>query len=152
MTALLAALLLTGCSSDDEIIWLRFNADDAVQVEVTASDTLGDTVSGELYSTTGAVLVGSVVVDPGSGPVGTDHEVVVEVLDDWEELVGKVTVLTDSGERGTEEHELWRDSADHGLWVRTLTSAGSEGEQRTDSFSVRLWSEDEGAGDGDTGQ
>jgi hypothetical protein len=149
VSALIAALLLAGCDGGDDTSWARFNADDTVQVEVTASEDLGEAVSADLHSTTGARVVGSVVVDPGSGPVGTDHEVTVEVLDEWEDEVGRVTVRTDAGERGVEDHELWRDSADHGLWVRTLTSVGVEGEERTDTFSVRLWVEDE---NGDTGQ
>lgn len=129
-------LFLSGCET--EASWVRFNAEDALSVEITAEE-VGEAVSAELHSTSGQVVVGAITVDPGAGPVGTLHTVTVEILDDWEEVVGKVTLSTDSGARGIEEHELVRDSADHGFWSRELRSEGADGEVRTDRFSALLW-------------
>lgn len=141
-TVLIALLLAAGCKKSDTE-WIRFNGEsDDLSIEVTASADLGDEVSIELSSTTGTVVVGEAYVDPGSGPVGTDHELFVDVFDDYEEEVGLVTVITESGERGEEEYELRQDSADHGHWVLTLTSLGEEGEVRTDTFTIALWSEE----------
>jgi hypothetical protein len=132
-------VLLVGCPPD-ESAWEAFNADgESVEVEVTASEELGAAVERELFSTTGAVLVGTATVDPSSGPVGTDHEVLIQVDDAFEADIARVTVETDAGERGLEEHELVQDSADHGSWWRSLTSAGDEGEERTDTFTFHLW-------------
>ncbi len=150
MSGLLLLTLLGGCEATEEVDWVRFNSDDTLEVQVVDSEELGDAVEADLYSTTGAVVVGQASVDPGSGPVGTDHLVTVEVLDAWQDMVGLVTVQTDSGERGVEEHELVQDSADHGMWIRTLTSAGAEGEERTDTFTVLLWAEDPDAEAADT--
>lgn len=144
--ALAALVLLAGCDETAEENWARFNSDDQVEVAVTAGTSLGDPVSVDLTSTTGSVLLGTASVNPGSGPVGTDHTVTVQIDDEWEDTVGRASVQTDAGDRGVEEHELQRDSADHGLWIRDLTSVGTEGEERTDVFTIQLW-----VSDGDTG-
>ena len=102
-----------------------------------------------LTSTTGAVDVGDVTVDPAAGPVGTDHEVIVLVADEYEQDVGRVTVET-SGERGTQTHVALQDSADHGLWRVLVTSLGAEGEVRTDTFTTRLWRPTEAGEEPDT--
>jgi glycine cleavage system H lipoate-binding protein len=128
-----------GCAGEEESLWVRFNTDDTIDVQITAEPTLGPIVEVELHSTTGSVVVGAATVDPGSGPVGTDHVLLVTVSDEWQDQVGRVTVLSDSGARGTAEHEFVRDSADHGVWERTLTSLGEEGETRTDAFTFQLW-------------
>jgi hypothetical protein len=153
--ALLA--LVGGCDLlQGETEWIRFNADDQVEVRVTADSTLGDPVETDLHSTTGAVVVGRAEVDPGSGPVGTEHLVTVRVEPAWADVVGKVVVRTDSAERGVQEADLVRDSADHGLWVRSFLSLGAEGEERTDTFAFLLWNEEDAASTpvdtgGDTG-
>ena len=132
--------LLAGCTPD-ESPWSAFNGEgESVEVAVTASDDLGDPVSVDLFSTTGAVPVGTGTVNPGSGPVGTDHDVTVIVEEAFEGEVLRVTVETDAGDRGVDEHELIQDSAEHGLWWRSLTSSGEEGEERTDTFMFHLWS------------
>ncbi|MBN2799195.1 MAG: hypothetical protein JXX28_08625 [Deltaproteobacteria bacterium] len=140
---LAGVLFFVGLSSclEEDVVWEQFNQDDQLQVSVTASAELGAPVSAALHSTTGAVVVGEVTVDPGSGPVGTLHTVSVAVLEDWVDVVSKVTLLTDAGERGVQETELWQDSADHGLWVRSVQSEGAVGESRTDTFTVQLWAE-----------
>ena len=45
-------------------------------------------------SSTGQVIVGSTTVNPSGGPIGTTHVLTVEVLDDWEDQVPRVTVRT----------------------------------------------------------
>ncbi len=143
--------LLFGCPAEDTGTYERFNAEsDVVEVGVTASTELGGPVEGALNSTTGEVEVGRVIVDPGSGPVGTEHLVRVEVDDTYEETVERVTLEADAGERGTETITLRQDSADHGLWVVTVESRGEEGEERTDTFAVQLWTIAGESSSGDT--
>jgi hypothetical protein len=114
-----------------------------VEVEVVDSDDLGPAVEGDLRSTTGSNVLGLVSVDPGSGPAGTDHILSVNVDEDYSEIVQRVTVIADAGVRGLDEYELRQDSADHGLWVITLTSVGEMGETRTDLFEIALWEDTE---------
>jgi hypothetical protein len=138
--ALLGLMLLSSCKKDDEVTYVQFNqTGDIVEVLVTDGDALGDVVDVVLQSSTGTVDVGTASVDPGSGPVGTDHELMVVVDDQWQDVVTHVTVLAEAGDRGTEEYTLRQDSADHGVWVLTLTSLGAESESRTDSFTLQLW-------------
>lgn len=147
---MLPALLGSLCQPDEE--WARFNADDRLEVQVTAPGTApGEPVETELHSTTGGTLIGTAEIDPGSGPVGTDHDVWVRIGDAWEETVGRVSIEVDSGERGVESFELQRDSADHGLWNIELRSEGEEGETRTDTFLFQLWVPGEDTGAVDTG-
>jgi hypothetical protein len=136
-TALLL-LSLIACK-DDEPEYSQFNGTDVIEIEVTAADDLGESVEEILSSSTGTVDIGTVTVTPGSGPVGTDHDVLIDIDDDFEDLVVKATVVTDAGDRGDDEYELRQDSADHGVWVLTLTSLGAEGEERTDTFTIYLW-------------
>lgn len=140
----IAGLLPSSCANgdDDDV---RFNADDTIEVSITASTDLGEAVTADLHSTTGAVVIGTVTVDPGSGPVGTDHVVTVLVDDEFADEVDRADVLTDAGDRGIEEHSMVQDSAETGLWVRTLTSVGETGEARTDTFTIELWTPDDGS-------
>ncbi len=136
----LFALQIPSCETD-LTAWERFNANgDAITVEVTSGDELGDDVESELFSNTGAVSVGSVAVSPGSGPIGTDHVVTVVVVDEFQDTVGRVRVEAQS-DRGLEKLDLVQDLADPGLWILTLTSSGVEGEVRTDSFGIGLYRE-----------
>ena len=135
----LLVLLAAACDSNSNEGWIAFNADDeSVDISVTAEPATDEVATRGLTSTTGAVDVGDVTVDPAAGPVGTDHEILVMVLDEYEEDVGRVTVET-SGERGDQIHVAIQDSADHGLWRLLVTSLGAEGETRTDTFTTRLW-------------
>lgn len=134
-----ALCALVGCSGG-KTTYDRFNADDFVTVQVTASADLGEPVSVDLVSTTGAVIIGTATVDPGSGPVGTDHTVTVDVLPDYAEDVAKVVIQTDAGARGVEDHDMIQDSAEHGRWWRVLTSMGETGEVRTDTLTFQLFS------------
>ena len=137
--ALVALTIPLGCNKDSVDEWVRFNAEDTVSIELTAEPDLGLPVEGELRSTTGTTVLGTVWVDPGSGPVGTDHDIAVTVDEEHEAVVDRVTVLADAGDRGVDEYELRQDSADHGLWMVTLTSMGESGEVRTDAFEIALW-------------
>ena len=101
---------------------------------------VGEPVTVELFSTTGAVMVGTATVDPGSGPVGTMHTILVDVEDDYEDDVRRVTVDVDAGDRGIEDFMMTRDSADRSLWELELESSGVPGEARTDVFTIRLFS------------
>jgi len=138
---MLIAVLLA-CTEGDESAYIRFNSEsDQLTIQVGTEEVL-EAVSVSLYSTTGTVEIGSASVDPGGGPIGTIHTLTVEVFDDWENEVSRVSVRTDSGERGEDEYDLEADSADEGLYLRELSSAGDEGESREDTFSIFVWEDD----------
>ena len=145
MARLLAPLwvcLAAGCETGPGTEFFLFNSEeDRLEIEVTAGDELGEPLSIDLNSTTGAVVVGSATATPGSGPVGTEHALRVEVLEAWEDQVTRVAVSADSGSRGTELFELRQDSADYGLWVLDLRSSGEEGEARQDIWTIQLFQE-----------
>lgn len=137
-----ALLLVLACNKDEEVTYSQFNGpDDTLTIEVGVDEIL-PAVSVDLTSTTGEVVVGHAEVDPGGGPLGTDHAIVVEVYDEWENIVDRVSIRLDSGERGEDEFELEQDSADEGVWKTTIRSTGAEGEVRTDTLTVRCWDED----------
>ncbi len=138
--------------------WARFNREnERLVIQITslpASEEVGEL---SLRSSTGAVEVATARVDPLSGPVGTEHAVVVSVLGAYWENVDRVTVDADAGERGLERFELVRDSADAGHWQVDLTSSGAAGEVREDRLSFGLWTavprseaEDDSPESGDT--
>jgi len=144
------------CNNDDEIDWVQFNTEgDTLLVAVGAEEPveqssrcrdepfLCDGLEGCicLRSSLQANDVGLATIDPTYGPVGTRHVLEVEVLDDFQDIVQRVTVLA-SGERGEEELELRQDSADAGNWAVTLESLGAPGEERTDTLEVRLYEPD----------
>lgn len=141
----LISLGIFECSGDG-VDWARFNSlDDEVEIQVTAGSDLGDPVTIELFSTTGSIIVGTATVDPGSGPVGTLHTLTVNVYDDYEDVVERVQIIASTNDRGEDEFELQRDSADHGVWQVQLESSGVTGEERTDVFTVRLYEVDDGS-------
>jgi hypothetical protein len=138
---LFAVLISLGdCAADDTAGWIRFNDDDETLSVLVGPDTEADgsSMDRELRSTTGAVVVGTAVVTPASGPVGTQHTVLIDVLDEYEEEVGRATLVT-NGDRGEQVHELEQDSADKGLWQIDVRSLGAADEARTDIFTVKLW-------------
>lgn len=163
-TAILVGLLVAGCNKD-EIVWVQFNEDgQSLQIEVgppitpcaleqtpTAIATIDPACQIELKSNLGLTPVGTATIDPLAGPVGTEHQVSVIVFDEFESLVGRATVvveteavsdLDDDGEpdsRGEGEFDLERDSADVGAYALMLQSLGAEGEERTDTFTIRLY-------------
>ncbi|MDG1478308.1 MAG: hypothetical protein P8R54_01895 [Myxococcota bacterium] len=138
---MLIAVLLA-CTEGEENAYTRFNSEsDQLTIQVGTEELL-EAVSVSLYSTTGTVEIGSASVDPGGGPIGTIHTLTVEVFDDWENEVSRVSVRTDSGDRGEDEYDLEADSADEGLYLRELSSVGDEGESREDTFSIYVWEDD----------
>jgi hypothetical protein len=145
-TAARAALLilsagLSACGDDAESEWRQWNAtDDEVDVEVGISDLL-DPVEVLLRSSTGEVEVGTARVDPAGGPIGTLHEIVIIVGDDYADVVDRASVRTSSPERGTDEYDLERDSAEEGVYKLTIESDGTPDEARTDTLTFRLWDE-----------
>jgi hypothetical protein len=134
---LLAVLL--ACTESDEVTYAQFNAEtDQISIQVGSGEVL-DATSVSLFSTTGTVEIGTATADPGGGPIGTEHTLTVEVYDDWENDVSRVSVRTDSGDRGEDEYDLEADSADEGLFQIVLVSVGDEGESREDTFTIRVW-------------
>lgn len=145
----LLALALVACDEAEEETYVQFNADDEqLTVEVGASE-LGEAESIDLHSTTGEVLIGTATVDPSAGPIGTEHALVVEILDAYEHMVDRVSVRTDSGERGEDEYDLVPDSADEGFFKLVIVSVGAEGEQRSDTLTILVW-DVEGDDDGES--
>jgi len=168
--AVLGVALAGGCN-DDEITWARFNADgDVLEVDVGGTEPVpqndgcadvvkGNTLCDDVQALDGTAVtgddlgciclasslrandVGTATVDPTFGPVGTRHTVRVEVLDEFQDIVQRVTVYT-SGQRDDEEIELRQDSADPGSWAIELESQGTSDETRTDRFELRLYEPD----------
>jgi hypothetical protein len=133
-------LALLGCKDDPGAQWVRFNGeDDVAELRVTEAAELGEAGVFELRSTTGATIVGAVTISPGSGPVGTDHTLLVELGEDYEERVQRAEVVVDSGERGVRRFPLEQDSADRWKWLIGLTSYGVEGEERVDTLTFELY-------------
>jgi len=137
--SLMAAL--GACAGDQEAEWRQWNASDDQLTVAVGIDAVTDPVEVPLRSSTGEVEVGFARVDPGGGPVGTPHDVVVIVDDEYADVVDRASVRTDSGERGEDEYDLERDSAEEGVYKLTIVSDGSEGESREDIFTFRLWDE-----------
>jgi len=136
---LLAGLLGTKCDEQTDPVWVQYNSsDDVVDIEVGVEEEL-DPVGTDLHSSVTELVIGRATVTPGGGPIGTIHSLLVIVDDTWENDVGRVSVRTDSGDRGKDEYELISDPADEGYWGLDLESVGSEGEQRTDTLTFRLW-------------
>jgi hypothetical protein len=144
---LAAVFLGLGCTSGSSTTWVQFDGDDD-QLEVAIGPDVLSAVSVDIRSTTGAALVAAAAVDPGGGPVGTVHRVVVTVLGEFADEIGKVELLTDAGDRGAETIGLTQDSARSDLWVREVVSVGDDGEVRADTFSFALYV---AAGDSDGG-
>ncbi len=140
---LLITALLVGCNRDEEIEYEQFNAnDDTIEIEVGVDELL-DFRRADLRSSTDSVDIGWVEVDPGGGPIGTNHVVSVEVFDAWAGEGDRVSVRTtppdDDREIAEDEYDLVQDSADEGYYKITLESVGDPGEVRTDTFTIRVW-------------
>jgi hypothetical protein len=134
----LGLALLLGCDTAEEESYSQYNADDE-QVTITIGGEELPAVSTLLHSTTGQLEIGTGSVDPGGGPVGTVHRVLVEIADEYASDVDRVTVRTSSGDRGDDEFELDNDSAGEGIWALEITSVGEDGESREDTLTFRLW-------------
>ena len=117
----------------------QFNAqDESLEVIVGISDIQEET-SRTLYSTTGLVEIATASISPGGGPVGTVHQIQVQIFEEYMEDVQEVRIDIDSGERGTQQYTLIPDSAQPSLFVLDLESMGGEEEERGDIFLFSLW-------------
>ena len=139
----LALLLLIpaflGCAKKKEVTYTQFNgSDDSMTIDVGVP-TLEPANSIDLTSTTGQVIIGQATVDPGGGPIGTDHAIVVNVDDAYQQIVDRVSVRLKSPQRGVDEFEMQQDSADEGVWKLDIVSTGTADEVRTDTLTVRCW-------------
>ena len=131
-----------GCGEESDSDLDQFNATtDAFSVSIAPDADLTPQEI-ELRSSTGQVIVGTAVITPGGGPVGTEHQLVIEVADTWQGQVEKVVVAVDSGDRGVEEFTLKRDSADSGYHQIDIISVGEDEEVREDTFTVKLFAND----------
>jgi len=145
--------LLFACVEDEEVTYAQYNGDDeSVSVDVGADTRyvldedgveVPETVSVSLMSSTGAVEVGTGTVSPSAGPIGTVHAVMVEISSDYAGDVDRVAVRTASDGRGEDQYDLERDSAGEGYWVFELESQGEDGEERTDTLTFLLYTEED---------
>lgn len=136
------SFLLLGCE-EEEVEYSQFNGtSDIIEVSVGVDEEQPSTEI-DLLSSTGQVIVGTATITPGGGPIGTRHMLVVNVDDQWEARVSRAIVTTDSGDRGTEEFRLERDSADAGYHQIDIVSVGEEGETRTDILTIKLYTEED---------
>ena len=135
-------LLIFGCGEEEDEGLTLFNAsDDTFEISVGIEE-VGTEKTIDLHSSTGQVIVGTATINPDSGPIGTEHELVIIVDDTWEAQVEKVRLTVDSGDRGVESFIMPRDSADPGYHTVSILSVGDEGETRTDLFTIELLAND----------
>jgi len=135
-------IALSACKQEEEVTYTQVNSS-SDSLEIIVGEEILDPVEIDLTSSTGQVTIGWAQVDPGGGPVGTEHELVVEVFDDYEDLVDRTSVRISPEGRGVDEFDLDRDSADEGFYQKLLETNGAEGEARTDSLTFRLWDRDD---------
>jgi hypothetical protein len=127
------------CERDQTLGLVQFNnVNDTLVMHVTADEVLGDPTVADLRSNTGSVVVGTAEVTPGSGPVGTEHEVIVRVQQDYRDHVIRSRLVA-LGDRGQQILPMVQDSADAGLWYLEVISYGAEGEEREDTFRFELF-------------
>ena len=139
----LFGVLFIACDESSDDSYNLFNSDtDQFEVSIgIEEETEVETL--DLHSSTGQVIVGTATLSPGGGPIGTEHQLVIEVENTWETDVTQVILMIDSGDRGTKEYVLDRDSADAGYHQIDIQSVGEEGEVRTDLFIIQLYAEEE---------
>lgn len=130
---------VVACNKDEGIKYDQYNSTNDTMTLQVGTETLLDAIEIPLMSSTGQVEVGLARVDPGGGPIGTNHDFVVEVYDEYQDVVDRASVRLDSQRRGTDEYDLEQDSADEGVYLITLESEGSDGEEREDTLTFRLW-------------
>ncbi len=141
---LLLVLSFVACDEATTTSWEQYNADgDSVTVAVGAVDLLAG-VNASLHSSTGEVEVGTASVDPGGGPIGTAHTVLVTLGADYAPAVDRVSVRTNSPDLGEDEYDLDADSTGTGIFKLELVTNGAEGEEREDTLTFRLWTAVEG--------
>ena len=135
----LVGMSLVACNKDEGIQYDQYNATNDTLTLQVGTETVLDAIEIPLMSSTGQVEVGLARVDPGGGPIGTNHDFVVEVYDEFQDVVDRASVRLKSPGRGEDEYDLEQDSADEGVYLVTLESEGAEGEQREDLLTFRLW-------------
>lgn len=149
-----ALLLLSACDEGEELVWAQFNAaGDTMDVVVGAPEE-GEPVTIDIHSSTGRYVIGQATLTPGSGPIGTQHELLVQVGTQFDpgladgvdageplvERVKRVSARVDSGDLGVQSWDLTRDTAVRGTWVLELLSMGDpDAAPRTDTLTVFLW-------------
>lgn len=130
--------LLVSCE-DKQADPNQFNAhDESLSVLVGIAD-LQDSTSRSLFSSTGIVEVASAQISPGGGPIGTIHQIQVQIGDEYTDDIQEVRINIDSGSRGSSVYALTQDSAQTSLYLLELESVGEEGEEREDIFVFSLW-------------
>ncbi|MCB9665533.1 MAG: hypothetical protein H6732_15585 [Alphaproteobacteria bacterium] len=139
--ALAGFALLGACDTGPttQLVRRQFNGEDEVPLQVTAKGPVGEAREVDLTSTTGETVIGTLTIDPGSGPVGTVHRVTVRVGAAWADRIEEAELEADAGERGARTLAFEPDSADERLWVLNLKSVGTDGEARKDVFRVYLY-------------
>lgn len=135
----LLPLLAIDCS-DPEPEYEQLNGSDTLSIEVGVAEAL-DLVETELSSNTGTLVVGTASADPGGGPAGTTHTVVVVVEDDFANQVDRVRVSTKSDGRANETFDLAQDAFDEAVWAVEIISFAEGDEVRTDTLSIELLDE-----------
>ena len=156
----LTGLLLlspSGCKKEEEVQYRLFNCEeDSTFIDVGAEEIL----TGEEHCESVDLLsssclpddqetVGSAYIWPCAAPIGTEHDIVVEVDPPYPGKIAKATVRLQSDGRGEDEYRLTQDSANEGLYKLTLISVGSESEKRQDVVQIKLWEEDPAASEDD---
>jgi len=130
--------LLGGCEAESS--WDAFGNPAELVVQVGTADLLPavETFAGGQVADDLPVAV--VTLDPGGGPIGTEHGLRVAVEEDFESEVQRVTVRVDAGTYGTDVFELEQDPAFIGEWGITLESLGdAQAEPREDTLTLKLW-------------
>lgn len=141
---LMLVLSFVACDESAATSWEQYNADgDSITVAVGVVE-LSAAVSAVLHSSTGEVEVGEASVDPGGGPIGTAHTVLVSLGADYAPAVDRVSVRTSSPDLGEDEYDLDADSAGTGIFKLELVTNGAEGQEREDTLTFRLWTAVEG--------
>jgi hypothetical protein len=131
--------LLGACTEDTESAYDRFNAEGEVLSVSVGDEEVGVLALIDLYSSTGAVLVGTASVDPDGGPSGTIHLLEVEIADEFVHQVDKVSVEIDATDRGIQTYTLKGDSADEALYRLEIESVADDGELRNDQLEIQVW-------------
>ncbi|MCB9668047.1 MAG: hypothetical protein H6736_16690 [Alphaproteobacteria bacterium] len=135
---LLSFLALCACEKEGDVVWRQFNSDaDSVLIEVEPGETSG-LAEVTLMSNLGITAVGTATVDPARGPVGTEHELVVLVDEEFADRVERASVSS-VGARGEESYDLVGDNARAGVFALVLTSLGEADESRIDTWRIDLW-------------
>jgi hypothetical protein len=135
----LPLVLVSACTAEEEQSYVQLNqSDESVLIEVGIVELL-EARELELVHEDDGEVMGWAQVEPGGGPVETEHELTVQVDSSYWHDVDRVSARTDSDELGEDEYDLDPRAADEGAWSVTLVSVGGESETRSDTITFRLW-------------